>query len=115
MTKTLTKKWREGTLRGCFYWKLPNGNICTVYTDTMRDIKNVRDTDEVEVLQETPSYVEYNELVQKTHILEKKLEIATKALKDCYNDMKYWAVLTHRNQRILNVIKQALKEMEGVK
>ena len=82
MTKTLTEQWREGTLRGCFYWKLPNGNICTAYTDTMRDIKNVRDSDEVEVLQETPSYVEYNELVQKMHILEKRLEIATKALKE---------------------------------
>lgn len=44
--------------------------------------------------------------------LQKKLDIATKALKDCYNDIKYWAVLTHRNQRILSVIKQALKEME---
>lgn len=103
MTKTLTEKWREGTLRGCFYWKLPNGNICTAYTDTMRDIKNVRDSDEVEVLQETPSYIEYNELVQKMHIfneqntkhynelceeikknnlLEKQLEIATRALKE---------------------------------
>ena len=82
MTKTLTEQWREGTLRGCFYWKLPNGNICTAYTDTMRDIKNVRDSDEVEVLQETPSYVEYNEYVQKIHILEKRLEIATKALKE---------------------------------
>lgn len=57
--KSLTEQWREGTLRGCFYWKLPNGNICTAYTDTMRDIKNVRDSEEVEVLQETPSYVEY--------------------------------------------------------
>jgi len=47
--------------------------------------------------------------------LQEQLEIATKALKYCYNDMKYWAVLTRRNQRILNVIKQALKEMEGVK
>lgn len=89
MTKTLTEQWREGTLRGCFYWKLPNGNICTAYTDTMMDIKNVRDSDEVEVLQETPSYVEYkqlvsnsDELVQKMHILEKKLEIATKALEE---------------------------------
>ena len=59
--------------------------------------------------------LESDELVQKIHILEKKLEIATKALKDCYNDMKYWAVLTHRNQRMLDVIKKALKEMEGVK
>jgi len=107
MTKTLTEQWREGTLRGCFYWKLPNGNICTAYTDTMRDIKNVRDSDEVEVLQETPSYIEYkqlvsktDELVQKMHILEKKLEIATKTLKDMPE---------------MSRAKRALKEMEGVK
>ena len=80
MTKTLTEQWREGTLKGCFYWKLPNGNICTAYTDTMRDIKNVRDSEDVEVLQETPSYIEYNQLVSKTEKLERKLEIATKAL-----------------------------------
>lgn len=65
MTKTLTEQWRDGTLRGCFYWKLPNGNICTAYTDTMMDIKNVRDSDEVEVLQETPSYVEYKRLQEQ--------------------------------------------------
>lgn len=66
----------------------------------MRDIKNVRDSDEVEVLQETPSYVEYNELVQKMHILEKRLEIATKALDHCQG---------------FDFVQYALKEMEGVK
>ena len=55
------------------------------------------------------------EYIKRVKKLEKKLAIATKALKDCYNDMKYCAVLTHRNQRILSVIKKALKEMEGVK
>ena len=65
MTKTLTEQWREGTLRGCFYWKLPNGNICTAYTDTMRDMKNVRDSNEVEVLEETPSYVDYKRLQEQ--------------------------------------------------
>ena len=104
MTKSLTEQWRYGTLRGCFYWKLPNGNICTADTDIMRDIKNVRDSDEVEVLQETPSYVEYNELVQKMHILEKKLEIATKALK------KYESAAGWGREAFL-----ALKEMEGIK
>lgn len=113
MTKSLTEQWREGTLRGCFYWKLPNGNICTAYTDTMKDIKSVRDSDEVEVLQETPSYVEYNELVQKMHILEKKLEIATKALKE--------VVVASDNYRFCqsvgykNLAEEALKEMGGVK
>ena len=108
MTKTLTEQWREGTLLGCFYWKLPNGNICTAYTDTMRDIKNVRDSDEVEVLQEAPSYVKYNELVQKMHILEKQLEIATKALKKIsrcyYPEYNKAGEISHN----------ALKEMEGV-
>jgi hypothetical protein len=72
--KSLTEQWREGTLRGCFYWKLPSGNICTAYTDIMRDIKNVKDSDEVEVLQEAPSYVEYKRL-------QKQLNEANKLIK----------------------------------
>lgn len=113
MTKTLTEQWRDGTLRGCFYWKLPNGNICTAYTDTMRDIKNVRDSDEVEVLQETPSYVEYNQLVSKTEQLEKRLEIATKALEridDLSSDND-----GINDGGIIWCVSNALKEMEGVK
>lgn len=65
MTKTLTEQWREGTLRGCFYWKLPNGNICMAYTDTMKDMKKVRDSNEVEVLQEAPSYYEWKRLQEQ--------------------------------------------------
>ena len=138
MTKTLTEQWREGTLRGYFYWKLPNGNICTAYTDTMRDIKNVGDSDEVEVLQETPSYVEYNELVQKIHILneqntkqhnelceeikknntlEKKLEIATKALEQ-YDNKLNWdirGVSFMKYNKGFTIARKALKEIEGVK
>ena len=142
MTKTLTEQWREGTLpEDCYYILDKNGHIkkerTCFYSHTdgqCFSFTNNRDIEEV--LAPVPSYDEYNLLKQKAERadyldeklkyytpeecliikgLEKKLEIATKALKDCYNDMKYWAVLTHRNQRILSVIKQALKEMEGVK
>lgn len=106
MTKTLTEQWREGTLRGCFYWKLPNGNICTAYTDTMKDIKNVKDSDKVEVLQKTPSYVEYNELRQKMHILEKKLSIATKELKE-YEDIR--SIKGEAQRALCNEIEKNIK------
>ena len=122
MTKTLTEKWREGTLRGCFYWKLPNGNICTAYTDTMRDMKNVRDSNEVEVLEEAPSYYEYQDIIQQnvnqeaaieTYIedikrLEEQLKIAKKALKDV--SLSLWDEMECRS-----CAKQALTKMEGVK
>lgn len=114
MSKELTEQWRNGTLRGCFYWKLPNGNICTAYTDTMRDIKSVRDSDEVEVLQETPSYVEYNELVQKMHILEKQLDIAVKALKEIDPENVPFKDFHHRGAILWGIARKALKEMEEV-
>lgn len=136
MSKTLTEQWREEKLpEDCYYILTKDGHIkkertcfyshidgqCFSFTDN-RDIE--------EVLAPVPSYDEYLVLsgfkkiekyaiddIVKIHTekLGKRLEIATKALKYCYNDMKYWAVLTRRNQRILNVIKQALKEMKGVK
>lgn len=126
MTKTLTEQWREGELFGLHYVKIPKEEVCihnVSYMDYLLDEYGV------EVLERVPSYDEHNELKQDNKYLksgietrdkqieqlEKKLEIATKALKDCYNDMKYWAVLTHRNQRILSVIKKAIKEMEGAK
>ena len=136
MTKTLTEQWRDGKLPdGCYYIvhrtnKFPgNDEIEIVGTEYLKTLSEFNGTDRAEVLAPVPSYEEYQDIIQQnvnqesaieTYIeeikrLQEQLEISIKALKDCYNDMKYWAVLTHRNQRILNVIKKALKEMEGVK
>lgn len=46
--------------------------------------------------------------------LEKKLEIAVKALKTVYHDMKCWTFMSKRDKRVLSVICEALKEMEEV-
>lgn len=46
--------------------------------------------------------------------LEKKLEIAIKALNTAYHDMKCWAFISKRDTRVLSVICEALKEMEEV-
>ena len=87
MTKTLTEQWREGTLpRGGYYIKLLDGSIKqtdydniskTFDTEYFRYNKSVK-----EVLAPVPSYDEYKQLVSETDKLEKKLEIATKALKE---------------------------------
>lgn len=127
MTKTLTEQWKDGELELNSLWfvRLPCGlyDEC-FYTGSTIFMKSISGHDEKiwQVLAPVPSYDDYKELVRKSdeavtncHQLEKKLAIATNALKYCYNDMKYWAVLTHRNQRILGVIKKAIKEMEGVK
>lgn len=121
MTKTLTEQWREGTLpEDCYYILTKNGHIrkerTCFYSHTDEQCFCFTSNKDIEeVLSLVPDYDEYIKPIKKAEQLEKKIEIATKALKDCCNDMKYWAVLTHRNQRILGVIKQALKEMEGVK
>ena len=139
MTKTLTEQWREGTLQEGWYY-----TIITGFTDKEKmmidyfipelnhfEIKPTRCIKEV--LAPVPSYDEYNELVQKIHILneqntkqynelceeikknnilEKKLEIATKSLKG----ISLWANTGNGGeQAVKKVCKEALKEMEGVK
>ena len=138
MTKTLTEQWREGTLpEDTYYVRFICGRYGVYDFEQFKGFGFDNDLAYIEeILAPVPSYDEYCLLTKKAERadyldeklkyytpeecliikgLEKRLAIATKALKDCYNDMKYWAVLTHRNQRILSVIKKALKEMEGVK
>lgn len=112
MSKELTEQWRNGTLpRGGYYIKLLDGSIKQTKYD---NINKTFDTEFFqynvsvkEVLAPVPSYDEYNELVQKTHILEKQLEIVTKALKKI--NRKYRFTVAQ------DVVYKALKEMKGVK
>jgi hypothetical protein len=89
-----------------------------------------------EVLSPVPSYDEYNEVLQKLHLAtemwakwyseccekEKKLEIATKALKE-YANSDEWELVDRKNvywsrKRFpypWRIAGKALKEMEGVK
>ena len=46
--------------------------------------------------------------------LQKKLEIATKALNMIYHDMKCWTFISKRDARVLSVICEALNKMEEV-
>lgn len=59
----------------------------------------------------------YNESMQKIHKLEKKLEIATKALKK-YSDRTNWdirGISFMKYSKGYPLARKALKEMEGVK
>lgn len=71
MTKTLTEKWREGTLpEGWYYMQDYTGRHCYRYLLGVKP-----DSDFVKcfkkVLAPVPSYDEYKELVSKTDKLEK--------------------------------------------
>ena len=116
MTKTLTEQWREGTLPDGAYYILvdkyeqnePEIDVGVCYNSTFEwwIVK--------EVLAPVPGYSEYQALKdncefthtrlkgthQKITQLEKKLEIATKALDHCQG---------------FDFVQYALKEMEGVK
>lgn len=118
MSKTLTEKWREGTLpEDTYYWKVCKENwIADKYE--MYDYTKVCDVNKIECLEPVPSYDEYQDIIQQnvnqesaieTYIerikeLEKKLEIATKALKKLTRDCNKWGIA-----------RETLKEMEGVK
>ena len=112
MTKTLTEQWRSGNLKKSFYYlKFPDTETSEIYNlYDMEKFRYVQDSEKIEVLDEVPSYEEYqllkkeidslkeqihsmlftDDVVQerydkaemKIHILEHHLEIATKALRE---------------------------------
>lgn len=88
MSKELTEQWKNGTLPENWYYihlKSNCGNIDCItinYCDEDGVFEEYPDEDIKEVLAPVPSYDEYNELVQKTHILEKQLEYAERTLKN---------------------------------
>lgn len=124
MTKTLTEQWRDGTLPEGWYYVVRewDDEIRMLYfegdyfldTDVPLDNDNIK-----EVLGPVPDYMDckgliydsinladarkrIDELVSKTDKLEKKLEIANKALK------KYMTFCRHPAE-------EAIKEMKGIK
>lgn len=136
MTKTLTEQWCEGTLeRGYYYYKTKAdekvvGYQCSSLKFPYDYNNNTIDTVK-EVLSAVPSYDEYkqlvsktDELVQKMHILEKRLENTTNVLEELetksdklYRGSNDWTLVEQ-----LDFIKAKcqetlyqLKGMEGVK
>jgi len=118
MTKTLTEQWREGTLPEGYYYVLyadQGDNYPSCDTEDYDDIDywngcewHYDDDPVVEVLAPVPSYTELT-------LMAGNYRLAKKALRDCYNEMKYWATMNHRCSKIFNHIKAALVEMEEVK
>lgn len=117
MAKTLTEQWRNEELPIDLYYVIDKlgretiGNDCGI-RDMMVDAFNGGNIFIKEVLAPVPSYDEYKQLVSKTEQLEKKLEIATKALKG----VCVWANTGNGGEKaVKKVCEKALKEMEGVK
>jgi len=141
MTKTLTEQWREGTLPDGYYYidydtqqkifEIEDG--CATYQGLPAETYFLNDVCLIKVLGPVPDYMDckgliydsinlsdsrkrIDELVSKTDKLEKKLEIATKALngiRDVWannpSQFSYIARIANRKA------KTALEEMEGVK
>ena len=127
MTKTLTEQWKDGTLDQRYYYVKFFGNCQKPFVEIelknfLLDLAKVRDNDRIEVLAAVPSYDEYKRLVsnsdesvQKMHILEKQLAIATKALelysKDDYiSDSGGRSVMSYPH-----IARKALKYIKEVK
>lgn len=126
MTKTLTEQWREGILPfGAYYVNYQYNNRVWLYKDRNQTPENT--TGLFEVLAPVPSYKEWqselasnNELLNVQKRLEKRLEIATKALEE-YADKDKWHYCSKDVEYFYTTkngwydAEQALKEMEGVK
>ena len=137
MTKTLTKQWREGTLKsGNYYtvcykgWSGETFPCNLYYSERIGFDANVK-----EVLAPVPSYDEWKELddelkelatkndtlAMENGRLQEKLAIATKALKE-YSVSDNWFMedsegkcWSFNKQYPWRIGFKALKEMEGVK
>ena len=144
MTKTLTEQYFEGTLKEGEFWVIKNGcEPSTIYLFNSPASRRCIKAKRLKIIAPVPSYDEYQRLVsnsdesvQKIHILneqntkhynelceeikknnllEKKLAIATKALKyydGLENIIIDWKLLTGQEA---GTARKALKEMEGVK
>lgn len=139
MTKTLTEQWRDGILQEGYYYINSKkwGMLIDRYRDQINDCGNKwRGFDNYqgvvdEVLAPVPSYDEYNELKQDNKYLksgietrdeqierlEKRLEIATKALKDIVRDYEINGSCEEDcvGEYMCHTAQQALTKMEGVK
>ena len=109
MTKTLTEQWRDGKLPNGDYYIKVRGNLTGkeffVYDNCINGKwAYTLDGNVIAVISPVPNYDEYNELATKCNQLQKRLEIATRALK------KYESAAGCGREAFL-----ALKEMEGVK
>ena len=108
MTKTLTEQWREGTLEsGWYYTKHDDGKIY-IWLCFKDDCSYIENPEVKKILAPVPSYTELT-------LMAGNYRLAKKALRDCYNEMKYWAKMNHRCSKIFNHIKAALSEIEEVK
>ena len=117
MKKTLTEQYKNKELSGWYYVKAKDGSInhWLLFTDS---IEFDKDGDIEEVLSPVPNYEEFVQQRDfvKDHMkvlienmnLKRKLEIATKALKEYANckPTEWMSCVTADN---------AIKEMEGVK
>ena len=128
MTKTLTERWREGTLEDGLYYCKSIYDIEELYLDGRYFWYPLQQegepVDVQEVLAPVPSYDHFSQLVKKVEQLQEQLAIATKALKEYANSDDYNYVGTTEsgvywtnNKWIYpwRLAHKALKEMEGVK
>ena len=113
MTKTLIEQWQKGKLPNGDYYIKVCGNLTGkeffVYDNYINGKwKYTLDRNVIDIIAPVPNYDEYKELVSKTEQLQKKLEIATKALKRihyCYSP---------EYNKAGEVSDKALKEMKGI-
>ena len=129
MTKSLTEQWREGKIKeGFYYVHFCTGEIVYRHLSGNKPDKGFIELGCFqEILAPVPSYNEYLALsgfkkIEKDEIdnlvkihtekLEKKLAIATKALKG----ICVWANTGNGGEKaVKKVCEKAIKEMEGVK
>ena len=72
MTKTLTDKWCAGNLKKSFYYlKFPDTETAEIYNlYDMEKFRYVQDSEKIEVLDEVPSYEEYQLLKEEIKALK---------------------------------------------
>ena len=97
MSKELTEQWRNGTLEQKYYYVKYFGNGQKPFVEIelknfLLDLVNVKDRDNVEVLDPVPSYDEYKRLQEQIKDYEKTLNRYAKYRSEAKKVLEKWGV-----------------------
>lgn len=108
MTKSLTEKWKNGTLDfGYYYVKLPNERPQIYHSNYLKSFTAVRDAWRIEIIAPVPSYDKVKEMIDGDKETIRHLKKILPTIKDKVN-YDYLAT-------VIEDFENDLKEMECVK
>lgn len=116
MTKSLTEQWKDGTLEsGMYYWQLSNNETFMATLYKMDEYKQTKDASKIICLAPVPSYDEFKQLVSKIEQLMQKIHILNEQNTKQYNELCEEIKKNNTLEKRLEIATKALKKIERIK